>query len=963
MGGGVSEGGVAMRTQRGKRAWAIALGFTMSGLIAMVGPAERAQAGPAPVATETFEEQPIPETGLIVPDGICFAEIRAVGDSGAPLAADRTSGFGGQGAAVSVKVPLNSGDVVTALTMPGGAAGLDERLPAQDGGNAGGDGHGVQVTGGTYTSYVVAGGGGGGGDGVSATDRSKANGGDAGVPTALGETPGENGQDGASINTQAPKAGGGGQGGWSGGGSGGSASGAAPVNGAPPPTDGLPGHAFPDGAGGAGGNSASGAPGGFPGGGGGGGWTGGGGGGGSILIGNSDSGAGGGGSSYVSDWWGGITNDLRDEVFLGNTPPSNGWDSSIRFETCGYDLGVTKTLANTEPLVAGGIAEYDITVTNFGPNPMAMQGDTVLIADEDLSKIDPFVTEFLPIDPLADVTYTFDPVGGAVYGGGYGLPDNGTRCSGNDIVAGLTCAPLGVGDSYTVRVRQGISNFHPNNISHCNAASIDGDRPVEPETKPDSTTEVCAPVGAYNLETQKTVDPLTLAGADAVWRITVTNHGPADMAGPADSDNAGHAGWYSLTITDPLLVGATSVGLPDGCANNGDGTLTCPPLTAGSSYDITVTTPTDVAADAGTLVSNNACSGTKAFYDWWGALGDTDLVNDVDLTADGAYDVNGDHKPDNVDTNACADTQTELVPGDLGIEISTAPSFVVGEPITWTIVVKNHTGLPYTLPQSVVNPTLASMGGTTVSMPDGCTEAATGEWLCSNPLGIDESMTFTVTTPTGGGAPAALMAADADGSTSVESCAQVADSAVDPEAPDEDCATTVARPIIRESTTTTSTTLPDPPPTSETTAPAETTTTAGEVTTTAVGETTTTSSRETTTTAVGETTTTSGSGTTTTLAPAANVDDETTTTTTEGGGASEPDLSIPQAKTVEVLGASTVAPTTEVASASKTVIKGSTQVRNPSSRTGTNVTMLLGAAIILLAAGLTVIAINRRRTE
>lgn len=73
---------------------------------------------------------------------------------------------------------------------------------------------------------------------------------------------------------------------------------------------------------------------------------------------------------------------------------------------------------------AGGIAEYDITVTNFLAQPMAMHGDTVLIADEDLSKIDPFVTEFLPIDPLAR-TYTFDPVGGAVYGGGYGLPDNG----------------------------------------------------------------------------------------------------------------------------------------------------------------------------------------------------------------------------------------------------------------------------------------------------------------------------------------------------------------------------------------------------------------------------------------------------------------------------------------------------------------------------------------------------------
>lgn len=97
----------------------------------------------------------------------------------------------------------------------------------------------------------------------------------------------------------------------------------------------------------------------------------------------------------------------------------------------------------------------------------------------------------------------------------------------------------------------------------------------------------------------------------------MTNHGPADMAGPADLDNAGHAGWYSLTITDPLLVGRPASGSPTDARNNGDGTLTCPPLTAESSYEITVTTPTEVAADAD-VVSNNACSGTKAFYDWWG---------------------------------------------------------------------------------------------------------------------------------------------------------------------------------------------------------------------------------------------------------------------------------------------------------------------------------------------------------
>lgn len=762
----------------------VALVTMLGGAVIPFGFASPAGAVPAPDANLAEQDA----SGVTsVPDGVCWATVKAKGDN-----SPGNDGDGGFGTSQSATFPVNATDTVTALNPAGGSGGTGT---IGSGGDDGGAGHGVKIAGPTITSDLVAGGGGGEGGGGFGTWSGV--GGNAVAATSYGvESPGLGG----AVATY------------------GVGDNGSPGAGGPPGTGGAqapggvnaatPGTNASGGTGGDGGDSdyiwlfgniyGSGG-----GGGGGGGWNGGGGSGGSTGTGAS--GGGGAGSSYVSDAWTPTSNDPRDEGGIGSEAPGTG-SASVTFEMCDYDLAVAKVLTTSDPITAGTVAEYDITVTNNGPDPMSVSGDTVTISDEDLSILDPEAAEFAPIDVAADVTYTPN---GTAYGTDYGLAADGTRCAGTDIKAGLSCAALGVGDSYTVHVEQLVSNLHPNDQQHCNGAMIDGDRPGGIVAGPESATQACADVLAYDLETTKTVSETTLAGLDAVWTINVANLGPANMEGPDDSDDATNPDFYSLTVTDPLLIGATSVVLPPECTDNGDGTLTCAPLAAGASYDITVNTATDPTAPAGTMVSNTACGGTKAFYDAWGAIGDTDNVNDGDA-------------------NDCATAETELVPPDLGIT-KTAPTHVApGDDITWTVTVTNASIADYTLPQIVTDATLTGIDGATVTAPAGCTESSVGVYVCSDPLPAGSTLVFTVVTPTD---------ADWADGTLVTNCASVFDYSVQPdESLDDACAFTEMS--LAAATTTTTTTAPGE---TTTTAPGETTTTTapgGTTTTTAPGSTT-----------------------------------------------------------------------------------------------------------------------------
>ena len=786
----------------------VALVTMLGGAVIPFGFASPAGAGPAP--DTNLAEQAAAGS---VPAGVCWATVRARGSD-----SPGNDGDGGFGASQSATFPVNATDVVTALNPAGGSGGTGT---IGSDGDDGGAGHGVHiapaVAGASPTSDLVAGGGGGEGGGGFGTWSGV--GGNAVAATSFGvESPGLGG----AVATYAVGSNGSpGMGGPPGTG------GAQAPGGVNPATPGTNGAASPTGTGGNGGDSdyiwlfgniyGSGA-----GGGGGGGWSGGGGSGGSTGTGAS--GGGGAGSSYASDaWMVTSANDPRDEKDLGTEAPATG-NASVAYTMCDYDLAVTKVLTTSDPITAGTVAEYDITVTNNGPDPMSVSGDTVTISDEDLSILDPEAAEFAAIDPAADVTYTAN---GSTYGADYGLAADGTRCTGTDIKAGLSCAPLGVGDSYTVHVKQLVSNLHPNDQQHCNGAMIDGDRPGGVVAGPESATEACADVLAYDLETTKTAPETTLAGLDAVWTINVANLGPANMEGPDDSDDMTNPGKYSLLVTDDLLTTATSVVLPPECMDNGDGTISCEPLAAGASYDITVNTPTDPTAPAGTIISNTACGGTQAIWDVFAVMADTDLVNDGDA-------------------NDCATAETELVPPDLGIT-KTAPTHVApGDDITWTVTVTNASIADYTLPQIVTDATLTGIDGATVTAPAGCTEASVGVYVCTDPLPAGSSLVFTVVTPSD---------SDWADGTLVTNCASVFDYSVQPdEALDDACAFTemsVMAPTTDTTVPTTDTTVPTTEttvpttdttvpttdttvPTTDTTAPTTNTTTPGSTTETVV---------------------------------------------------------------------------------------------------------------------------------
>lgn len=510
---------------------------------------------------------------------------------------------------------MHAGSTWRRISAPGGDGGIGNDLRN---GTSGGEGVGVEFSWATGTSVLFAGGGGGGGGGGFQPDEPNGylgnGGGDAVTPLTFGvEAPGGAGVTGITPGIYPGE----------GGNVAGQGIGGQPTAGAW--DEGSPGTDAAGRGGGDGGESATYDNEGMVwrgggGGGGGGGFTGGGGGaGGGTGSGGSNESAGGGGgagSSFVSDTFSPTASDPRDEFSLGNIAPDIG-DAAARFVPCRYDLGITKTPVAPLPN-AGDSAEFDITVTNFGPDPMAMSGDTVVIDDSKVpSPYGPLVTDFLPVDPATDIT--FDSAGAEVYGADFGMADDGTRCTGTDIMAGVECDPLGVGDSYTVRVRQVVGNSSPGNVGICNTASHDGDRPGGPDG-PDEVT-ACSGLNGYNLAVTETAPTDAFAGDNITWTITVTNDGPADMEGPYDSDDLAIPGLYSLVITDDRLMEAISTMLPPECVNNGNGTLTCDPLDSGDSYTFQLTTATDPDV-LGTVIWDEACATSTFLWDT-AQIGDT----------------------------------------------------------------------------------------------------------------------------------------------------------------------------------------------------------------------------------------------------------------------------------------------------------------------------------------------------
>ena len=553
-----------------------------------------------------------------VPDGTCRAKITGLGGGGASSSA---GGTGGQGAAAAQVVATFA--VLPGQSYSGSVAGGGQNPTGGVGGGGaggtvvtnhrggGGGGRTVASVGGV-TVLVAAGGGGGG-----AAHQNSPTGAGGAAGTAVGAgvpgpgTSGTNGVDTAGVTA------GGGQGGQAlAGGNGGVNSSSAALNGAA-------GGAVATGAGGNGGPDPS-----YDSGGGGGAGYTGAGGGSATTVDSVTGGGGGGGSSWVAATSptvgapvpSGITGSAGTTTATGTVAGANG-QLDIDWLPCQYDLALTKT-ASPSPVKAGGKITWTVAVTNNGPDPMT-KGDTLDLADT------------LPAGPNGAPAPAYKVVSLATSGGtNADLSRGAITCSGvsvgSSMPAATNCsrtysapsapgAPAGgvrgldVGERLTIVYEQIIANTAPC-ATITNTATVK-DRPTVTGTTDitgvTTTDTVATPVvvQCYDLAITKVASPKpqVVRGDPITWTITVTNNGPADMEGPADTTA------NPLVVTDTFPssgVGAatlTSSTGPAGSCALAASTVTCPGSLKNGEQQVLVFSQTvNVGTSAGTVIANTA---------------------------------------------------------------------------------------------------------------------------------------------------------------------------------------------------------------------------------------------------------------------------------------------------------------------------------------------------------------------
>lgn len=388
-------------------------------LLAPILLASAAHADPAPTAPPTQLAAGSGINDIVVPNGVCSVNVTIGGGRGGLALGESTpdpedpdnptpgelGGSRGSGAKITALLNLTAGDLLTVNVggdgSNGGIGGIngDEVGAGGNGGTGGHRGGG----GGGYTSVTVngdelllAGGGGGTGGGHQPAAGFGGHAGFGqvtGVPVAGGIVyPGEagvDGFDGAALDIIVGAGGGGTE---TAGGAGGIHPGATAVTPDPtadPVTDPAAFNGFLTGSNG--GSRAGGNGGVDPnldtGGGGGSGFFGGGGGGSTTLAGAYTGGGGGGGSSFVTP-----DSALLSDVALsrnslpGNDPEVDDGLAAPAFATlewvmCDYNLSIEKSVVGNPVFEDGGTVQYSVTITNDGPDIMAI-GDTVTLIDD-----------------------------------------------------------------------------------------------------------------------------------------------------------------------------------------------------------------------------------------------------------------------------------------------------------------------------------------------------------------------------------------------------------------------------------------------------------------------------------------------------------------------------------------------------------------------------------------------------
>ena len=220
------------------------------------------------------------------------------------------------------------------------------------------------------------------------------------------------------------------------------------------------------------------------------------------------------------------------------------------------DLTISK-VGGPDPVTAGEVVVYDITVSNLGPNDNS--GFTV--------------TDTLP----AQVSSVVAP--GCVIAGSV-----------------VTCSSSGIldGASQVFTITATVDPAVAQGTVVTNTASVSSTGTADPSASNDSTFETTTVIAETDLSVVKTAspDPVT-AGELLTYSVTVTNLGPSDSS--------------NFAMTDVLPTQTAFASASAGCSQL-SGTVTCSPggLAAGASTTFTITVTVNSSVTDGSVIDNTA---------------------------------------------------------------------------------------------------------------------------------------------------------------------------------------------------------------------------------------------------------------------------------------------------------------------------------------------------------------------